>query len=266
MNTQSNLECQRCKGTGWIIVSKRVDLFDTGKLTDYEYDFAYPCPVCNGGHEEKVQQAKKRSNTPAGYTDKDFTAFNWHIYRDSNNEEIDTSTAQKLTLSFIRQYDKWKETGQGLYIYSKVKGSGKTFLASCLMNEIMKKYATRTRFVPSIDLITMDEQKNRKGTTVEEVDPIGYISKIPLIVIDDIGVKNANNWIDEILFKIVDTRLQAKLPTIFTSNIPIDELPYDERVTDRIYKMCQSVMLPEIKVRRMISGDTSKDFLKGLGI
>lgn len=264
--SESNFECPVCKGCGYTFELKKADLFNNGYFTPFEYEFAIPCYNCNGGHESKVKTVKQYSNTPAGFSDKDLKAFNWKIYRKEDNTEIDTTEAQKFVRSFVKQYAQWKEAGQGLYIHSKVKGSGKTFLASCILNEVMKLYAVRTRFVPCIDLLTIAQTQNSKGTSEEECDPIGFISKIPLIVIDDIGVKNPNSWIDEVLFKIVDTRDQKKLPTIFTSNVTIDELQYDERVTDRIYKMCQPVSLPEVKVRRRETATDRTYLLSKLGL
>ena len=262
----SNFICPECEGSGWIIYEKQVEIIPGKGLSEYPYTFGRKCPNCNGGKMEEVPKMKAKANTPAGFSDKSYKDFNWKIYRREDGTEEDTQFTQKLVLSFIKDFQKWQDSGQGLYIQSKVKGSGKTFLASCLLNEIMKKYAVRSKFVPCIDLISIDQSANPHGTSEQEINPIGYIAKTPLIVIDDIGVKSQNSWIDEVLFKIIDTRLQQKLPTIFTSNIPIDELQYDERVTDRIYRMTQTILLPEIKVRRMISGDKRNDFLKEIGL
>ena len=266
MDGRSNLICPECNGCGWIIYEKRVELLPGKGLSEHPYTFGRKCPNCNGGTRAEIPQMQAKSKTPASFSDKTYKDFNWNIYQDEKHNVVDTEKTQKYVLSFIKDFQKWQQAGQGLYIQSKVKGSGKTFLASCLLNEIMKKYAVRSKFVPCIDLISIDQTANPRGTSEQEINPIGYIAKTPLIVIDDIGVKSQNSWIDEVLFKIVDTRLQQKLPTIFTSNIPIDELQYDERVTDRIYHMTQTVLLPEIKVRRMISGDKRNDFLKEIGL
>ena len=49
--------------------------------------------------------------------------------------------------------------------------------------------------------------------------------KTPLLLIDDIGAENLTDWIrDEILCTILNTRMEANLPTFFTSNLNIKML------------------------------------------
>ena len=52
-----------------------------------------------------------------------------------------------------------------------------------------------------------------------------YIKKIPLLLIDDIGAENVTNWSrDEVLGTILQYRMEENLPTLFTSNLTIEEL------------------------------------------
>ncbi len=69
-----------------------------------------------------------------GLTGKDFC---WDRY------QADISEARDMINKYTVQYVQFKERGIGLYIYSGTKGSGKTMLSCCLINEIKAQYRKR---------------------------------------------------------------------------------------------------------------------------
>ncbi len=55
---------------------------------------------------------------------------------------------------------------------------------------------------------------------------------MPLLLIDDIGAETTTAWSrDEILGPILQYRMQAKLPTFFTSNLNLEQLEKHLSVT-----------------------------------
>jgi DNA replication protein DnaC len=88
-----------------------------------------------------------------------------------------------------------------------------------------------------------------------------------LLVIDDLGQqKSAENWLDDILFRIIDARYQNKRVTIITSNIELQKLRLDDRVSDRLNKMCQTIPLPDFSYRQKESKKKKVDFFKEMGL
>lgn len=78
----------------------------------------------------------------------------------------------------------------------------------------------------------------------------------PVLVIDDIGAQMAKEWVDTVLFKLIDKRYANRLVTIYTSNKRIDELKMDERIIDRIDSQSITIHLPEESIRsRQIQTD-----------
>lgn len=230
-------------------------------------EYAEKCPSCNGGHVEQVQEVKKRADIPAAYYDKDYTAFNWDIYRDDKGNPVNTSEQKKYVDSFVRDYETWEEDGVGFYIYSRTKGSGKTFLSSCLCNELMEKYAIRTKFVSASNLLNIAKGADEKALDKYDRDPIGLLCNCKLLVIDDIGQKNTGGeWLTDILFRILDERTQNKRMTILTSNVKISELSFDDRIIDRINKACMLLPLPEYCVRAKESNANKIALFKKLGL
>ena len=209
----------------------------------------------------------KNSNIPIVFYDKNYECFNWNIYIDSTGKVIDLSKKKNLVENFLKSFKEWNEKGLGLYIYSKTKGSGKTFLASCLCNELMELYGIKTRFISATNLLDIAQSGDKNSYDEYRREPIKLLCNCKLLVIDDIGQKQTGKeWMNEILFKIVDERMTKKLVTIYTSNIPIEELGIDERVIERINKTSFAVGLPEYNVRSKEAYSEKLNFLKNMGL
>lgn len=255
--------CPQCKGSGWIIVRKTTEKSRMLYGDDVLIDCAEPCPYCNGGEKKIIENVRERANIPATYYDADINSFKWDIYADDKGNVIDISQQKKYIDSFIFDFEKWQEKGLGLFIYSKARGTGKTFLASCICNSLMVKYKLTTKFVSESDLIDLARQEPRQG----EKPVIETLCECKVLVIDDIGAKNTGaEWLNDILFKIIESRYQNKLVTIFTSNMKINELQIDDRVSSRIDKISQLIPLPEYSYRNKQSHDEKIEFYKELGL
>lgn len=257
--------CPRCKGTGKIIIEKHYPELYGDKKPPVEV--AVDCPDCNGGHEVKVYEAKKYADIPASFYDKHMSDFNWKIYIDKDGNTIDLSKQKSFVDSFINNFHKWESKGLGLYIQSNMKGSGKTFLASCICNELMRKYAIRTHFVSAPNLIELSKSGNPEETDEYKRDPIKLLCNCKLLVLDDLGQKNTGlEWYQDLLFKIIDKRMNEKSVTVITSNLKNNALPYDDRIFSRIDKMTQFIPLPEYCVRTRESNEEKLLFFRELGL
>ena len=267
-------KCPKCRGTGFVIVEMLMSEYARRYRGDHIYgqrDFmtnvGVPCPQCSGGFVEKVETAKKFSGIPNTFYDKRLKSFDWNIYKDDSGNIINTATAQKIVKSFVENFDAWEKRNIGLYIVSETKGSGKTFLASCICNEIMYANAIRTRFIKASDILNISKSGNPNSRDEEERDPMKLIYECKFLVIDDLGQKNTGlTWLEDELFNILDTRMTNKRMTLITSNVPIGNLQFNERLTDRISKMCYTIRLPEVSVREIESMNDKKDLLTEVGL
>ena len=255
--------CPRCKGGGWITVRKSTPRSKFVYGDDRELEYAEKCPECNGGEKQIVQDIRERANIPATYYDASIENFKWDIYLDENKNVVDTSMQRKFVESFINDFEKWQEKGIGFYIFSKTRGTGKTFLASCICNSLMTKYKIATKFVSASNLISLSKQE-RLG----EKNPIDVMCECKVLVLDDIGQKaTGEEWMNDLLFKIIEARYQNKLVTLFTANSKCDELRgIDDRVTSRINKISQNIPLPEYSFRLKESNENKAKFYKELGV
>lgn len=259
--------CPECKGTGYI--SKWMSTPETRAIynDDTEVFYAVKCPSCNGGYAQIVDSVRTKADIPETFYDKSYSSFDWNAYKDTEQRQIDLSKQKKFIDSFINNFNKWDESGLGLYIWSTMKGSGKTFLASCICNELMKKYAMRTKFVSATNLLNIAQSGDKNAYSEYDREPIKLLCRCKLLVIDDLGQKTSGTeWMNDILFRITDERMQKKLVTIITSNIKMTELTLDDRVVDRINKMCQPIPLPEYCIRSKESNEMKKNLFRELGL
>ena len=252
--------CPTCKGTGY-------EVFEEAHPEVYGNDvsvcMAQECHTCRGATSSRTEMFKKSSNIPLAYYNNKYADFDWSIYQDSTGNTINLEMQRKAVNDFINAYREWKEEGLGFYIYSKTKGSGKTFLASCLCNELMQRYNIKTLFVNTSKLLDIAQSRDKDSPDKYKREPLELLSNCELLVLDDIGQKRTGGeWLSEILFKIIDDRMNQKLVTIFTSNLELDALNIDERIIERINKMAFTLGLPEYNVRSREANQSKVNFIK----
>jgi len=194
---------------------------------------------------------RDRSMVPFSNLSKKAKDFDWTIYN------CDTSGPKELVNRFITKFDQFKESGYGLYIYSAQKGSGKTLLASVLLNEISERYPVSTKFLTINDYLEMTK-KGYKGETEE----LTNVDNSKVLVLDDIGAQMDKEWVNTVLFALINTRYNKKLITVYTSNIPIAKLKMDERIIDRIDSRSYPVELPSVPIRHIKAEKEKNEFLE----
>jgi DNA replication protein DnaC len=59
------------------------------------------------------------------------------------------------------------------------------------------------------------------------------VKTAPLLVLDDLGTESATAWAREKLYQLFNYRYNARLPTIITTAVPIDEI--DPRLASRMF-------------------------------
>lgn len=233
---------------------------------DFETLVSKKCPTCFGGFAGRVNAAKKNAGIPTTFYDKRLDAFDWSLYVRDDGTVVDTTKHRQAVESITKEYQKWDEKGMGLYIWSKVKGSGKSFLASCICNELMSTKAIKTRFVNCADLIDISQSGDKDSWEEYKRDPMKLLKECKFLVLDDIGQRTNSEWLEDLLYKLIDERMRNNLVTIITANMTISDLKLDDRITDRINAKCIPLHLPEVKIRSKETVETRNNFLKEMGM
>lgn len=133
------------------------------------------------------------------------------------------------------------EAGEGLYIWGKGTGCGKTSWACKIMAHYFRKIAFSTGleneglyiYLPTF-LEDLRGNYDKQDPNFEEV--LIMLKECKLLIIDDVGAEKFTEWVRERLVSIINTRVSNGLSTIYTSNLSPEELPQEleERVASRI--------------------------------
>lgn len=149
---------------------------------------------------------------------------------------------------------------KSLYLYSREPGTGKTTTAAALLNEyltvhyigsVRRALPVLERPVYFVDVNAWQSDYNafnrpRVPESIAEPAAARYynVQRIAMmaayVVLDDIGVRDASEAFRADLHTLINARVTAGLPTVYTSNIAMTELAtlFDRRLADRIRDMC----------------------------
>ena len=209
-------------------------------------------------HGSRTSGTFRRAYTmmPFEYMEKTSKDFDWSFYPVTETEGI-----KEIINKFVVSFDKFREEGKGLYIYSKAKGSGKTLLSCVLANELLERKSINIKFITVLDFIEMTKKGFKSDKAVEDME---NIRNATVLILDDIGVQMSKEWVDSVLYRLINHRASNKLVTIFTSNIKAENLKIDDRITQRIEKMTIPLYLPEVSVRKQLTEQENNNFLSNI--
>lgn len=262
----------KCDGTGWLWIKNwsRLNMRDgyneEGEWVDESLraEWMEKCEC----HDQLIKQREidkklDLSGIPPIFSKATVHSFDVTMY--STQTDRDTADiAKKAAANFVENYPIMKEHGKGLYLYSQVKGSGKTRLASSIANALVKMYGVDIAFIKSADLISQIK-KTFGSKDITQADVVETFRKVELLVVDDLALKGATEFEEGILYDVMDYRLENKKPTIFTSNVTIQGLEAiypGGRVNKRINKMAMEIYMPEESIRDQEAESENVEFEK----
>lgn len=107
-------------------------------------------------------------------------------------------------------------------------GTGKTHLSIGLINNIIHKALIYCRYVTEFELLELYTQK--------KFDSFNGFKKVDILVLDEIGKRELQDWQKIQLEELISYRYNELLPTIYISNLETDEFKQflGDRVTDRL--------------------------------
>lgn len=171
-------------------------------------------------------------------------AFGLSANKDCSFESFDTKICknekqskdlEKIAKILQKWADKYPNNTKNNLIISGKTGVGKTYLSSCLANELLKKDVS-VCFISAFDL---NESFLKYHTSFDKTKStwIEPFIETDVLFIDDLGTEPVlKNVTKNYLYLVLSERERFNRPVIITTNLMLDELNnrYDERICSRL--------------------------------
>lgn len=168
-------------------------------------------------------------------------------YKITNKNKNAYDNVKKYVNKLIKE-----TTDKGLFV-TGAYGVGKTYLASCIANEIIKngKSVIFGTLIQLLDFI----RDSYSDSEVSDKDYLNLYSSVDLLVIDDLGKEKPTEWVLEKLFLIVNNRYNNYLPIVITTNYNRNQLrerlcinknySIVDLIISRLYEMCGGIEIKD---------------------
>ncbi len=229
---EPNFECKVCHDTGYITDNINTTMCNClkQKLFDIEFNKSN---ISNLKHDNF-----EHFNSTYYSNDVDENKYMSKISPKQNIEKI-----KNICLNFIDNFDNSEEKN---LLFTGNTGLGKSFLSSCIANELLKKGKTVLYQTAPVMLDTIVDYRFGKVKNNESSNIGNDILNVDLLIIDDLGTESMNSVKFTELFNIINTRILNSnkiTKTIISTNLSLQNLfaNYDERIVSRIvgnYNIC----------------------------
>lgn len=193
-----------------------------------------------------------------GFPDQEMINFTF------NNDDNENQSLSHTAKQYVKNFNKMLEDGKGLILYGSV-GTGKTFAAACIANSLIDKGhpCMVTNFSRLINKLS--------GMFEGKQSYLDMINKVDLLVIDDLAAERDTEYMNEIVFNIIDARYRSNKPLIITTNLTLQELqnptdPKKKRTYSRLMSMCIPVKVNGNDRRKQKRKENYKEYQDMLGL
>ena len=187
-------------------------------------------------------QRRVNENRRVGFPESEMQTWTF-ANADGSNEKI-INAMQK----YVDNFEEFRKQGKGLTLYGSV-GSGKTFAAACVANALIDKGypVLMTNFARIVNTV--------QGMFEGRQEYFDSLNRYELLIIDDLAAERKSEYMQEIVFNVIDSRYRAGLPLIVTTNLTGQELqnPSDiayQRIFSRLLEMTVPVKVEGVDKRK----------------
>lgn len=164
---------------------------------------------------------------------------------------------------YVEVFPQMQEDGKGLLLFGDV-GIGKSYAAISVANALFEK--GHSVFVTSFKDIA-----NTVFNIPEKQQYYDNLNCFDLLVIDDLGVERKTEYMQEIVYNVIDSRYKSGKPMIITTNLTGDEIKHpkeimNKRIYDRVIERCHPIEVTGINRRHQKVIESANEFNNLLGL
>jgi DNA replication protein DnaC len=223
-------DCELCKDTGYITEN-------------------YRTIKCNC-LKQKIFDLEYNKTNIYNLSDQNFSNFKSTFYSDAvDKEKYKSDISPRENIEIIKKIcnnfiDNFNDKNEKNLLFTGNTGLGKTFLSSCIANELLKRGKTVLYQTAPVMFDTIIDYRFGKNSS----NIYNNLLDVDLLIIDDLGTECMNNMKFTEFFNIINTRLLNNnnkcTKTIISTNLNLQNLfnSYDERIVSRFvgyYNICR---------------------------
>lgn len=223
-----------------------------------------PCQcACRAAEDRAACEEERRRRVAEERLDH---AFESRAMREKcfENDDGSNPALMRAAREYCRGFDEYRREGLGLLLWGEYKGTGKSYAAACIVNDLCKQgYHAKMLPVSSI----LSALSYREGGLAY----FNLLKQIDLLVMDDLDAHRKTDWTNEKLFDLIDGRCSAGKPLIITTNMSIAAMkaPTTEevaRIFDRVLGMCHPIHVEGASKRRLSAAARYRENVERFGI
>ena len=190
---------------------------------------------CEREKQEKEDEARARAEKIERCRRNAF--YDCHMERktfenaDGSNEKI--MNAMK---KYVENFEQYREAGKGLLLFGTT-GTGKTYAAACVANALINKGVS----VKMTDFTRIENAVSDMFGKRQEY--YNELNNFDLLIIDDLNTERKTEYMKEIVYNVINSRVLSGRPLIITTNLTNKELQkaddvHFQRVFSRLFEAC----------------------------
>lgn len=259
-----SIVCETCQDTGYV----RYDVHYTHPMFGKMYHCPEPnCPVASAHRRQQADTVMKHSTWNTEDADMTFESF-WNLVEglqawDGKRGAYSAASmfarchGEPFTLNEASMHvlqRKWPgadDRPSNSVVLTGDVGLGKTGLAVAAAN-LLRELEKSVVFIRLMDMVRAIQETYKDSEVDSTSDRYNFFSKIQFLILDEFGIKNYTPDRREIVETIVRARDRAGLPTMYTTNLTLEEISdgelWDKQIGD-ILKKAHWVQVGGIKLR-----------------
>ena len=229
-------------------ISKYNQLLKVNNLKESDFEKHYDCADCKDTGfidgkkchcyiDKEIEVYKKLSNFDNYKNILD--NFNLNVYKQNimsveNSSYFEYMVSKLSTIKeMILEHNKLNKP-INIYISGKT-GTGKTFLSRFIGQSLLNNHKT-VIYITANDLMNAVFSNISNDKTKENI-LLDYIDDCDVLILDDLGKENVNDFSIRYIYNLIDTRLNNKQSTIVCTQHNLSEISeiYEEGLTPRLY-------------------------------
>lgn len=225
-----------------------------GYPEDYS-DIVYDCPHCaDSGFvginmcscmRSEIAESRLRDSELGRLSEtQSFESFDLSFYKNGGEREL-----VELNFATLKNFaDTFSSKSDDNYLLIGATGLGKTHLSTALGVAVIRRgYNVVYKTIQSV--IDDFEQVQFRG---ESQSAVRKYYECDLLIVDDLGAELTNQFTLSCLYNIINTRMNKRKPTVFSTNLNSQELRdrYADRITSRLFGEYKPLVFKGTDIRR----------------